>query len=340
MNELGEPRDYKEAQTQFPLSPSSGREGLEESGFSRRVKQRVRGAISAWWHTAGPGSIEKTFADAHEKILSHIDGEDRQKAFKATEGTWRSIGKEFGIAATAIDFSIAGVLSFFSIKLLRHPEQVAPIGADLLQASAENRVRNILLRMYSFISPAGTTISEPTDVQSKITGRRIGTIGGIGALGVLAGVRPAHAVFHIAAKAVEYIGIGGAKTGNYIASGKAKEHAIKVGGAFGKGASAAARYAAEHPEQVRKTMETANTLALERKKLFEEQRRRAELLAQEQKKAQMDEIRRMLWTRDIEYNQQKYGEIGNFPEDLVLKEYQKQKEEQEKAAKASKKKKE
>lgn len=81
--------------------------------------------------------------------------------------------------------------------------------------------------------------------------------------GILSGILalssgPGHWLAHLAAGGKEQFGKMKARTNNYVDSGKAAEHAKAVGKTLGDAAKSTARYVAEHPDEIRKTVETVS----------------------------------------------------------------------------------
>lgn len=115
-----------------------------------------------------------------------------------------------------------------------------------------------------------------TDQSADRIGKSIGVSPAVVSLGSLFGSGPGHWLAHLAVNAQENAGKVKAHALNYVDSGKAGEHAKAVGGAFGKGTTMAAKYAAEHPEEIRKTVRTVDEISRQRE-------RDRELRAQAQK---------------------------------------------------------
>ncbi|MBI4066283.1 hypothetical protein HY411_01060, partial [Candidatus Gottesmanbacteria bacterium] len=225
----------------------------EQGGETHPAVRVVKGALAGWWERVGPGSLEKSFVAAHDRILTRIEGEDRKKAFAKSAETWRKVGKGIGITATGLDFGLAGL----GLLTFRNANRVPLLTEDFFYRHIIQRFHSPgLERMYATIttpvddSPVAIFIVDRrrhaqylpmTETTRERVGRIIAAMPliGAGGIGVLGG--PAHLLSHVAAGAVGLGGEGVAIAGNYVASGKAAEHAKKVGGALEKGATAAVK---------------------------------------------------------------------------------------------------
>lgn len=243
----------------------------------------VKKAVAGWWERVGPGSIEHAFVDAHRNILKHIDGEDRQQAFAQSAETWRRVGTWLGYGATAVDFGVGGL----GLVLLKTGWQVPDYGLSATNALArfagrrfggdvERVYANFFRAPQSIMSQGSDVVTAFEDRRKRFAGRAAALVPGAFGIGVLAAGGPAHLASGVGAKVVELFGIVGVHGQNYVASGKASEHAKAVGGALGKGAEVAVKYAAEHPEEIRKTMETVEDMRIrrERERVLQETARR------------------------------------------------------------------
>lgn len=242
----------------------------------------VKGALSSWWERVGPGSVEKSWVAAHRNILKHIDGEERQQAFDQSAETWRRIGKALGYTSTALDFGIGGLGMVLSIRGWRNPRRVEGALYSVLRFVGSTPRTALIHNFYHGLVPrddslVGEALQQILPRRERV-GRGASVVTGIGSLGVLSGLGPAHALSRLAAGVAGKAGEVGAHTGNYVASGKASEHAKKVGGALGKGATAAVTYAAEHPDEIRKTMRTVEEIRKDREqeRVLQETSRRQE----------------------------------------------------------------
>ncbi|MEK9143297.1 MAG: hypothetical protein AAB481_01560 [Patescibacteria group bacterium] len=238
----------------------------------------VKGALAGWWERVGPGGVEKSWVAAHKNILKHIEGEDRKKAFEKSAEGWRRTGKIVGVASTVVDFSIGGlgiVLMGKGLRNLYLTEGLVYRTAKFLGSRLKNSNIPILYaNLYKDLN------DDQEKRRLKNVGRLVSVVPGAASLGILLGAGPAHMMGGIGAKVVELFGTAGAHGGNYVASGKASEHAKAVGGALGKGAEAAVKYAAEHPEEIRKTLRTVDDISRQRK-LDEEYRAQTQKLEAE-----------------------------------------------------------
>ncbi|MBI3343177.1 hypothetical protein HY032_03395 [Candidatus Gottesmanbacteria bacterium] len=235
----------------------------ERGGEIHPAVRAVKGALAGWWERVGPGSVEKSWVDAHGRILGRIEGEERKQIFARSAQTWRKIGKTLGVASTVVDFSVGGLGIFLSVKGFQQPNEVQAVGIASL------------FGLTRFVSFGG---GDSEERRRKTLAKIVPGIPLVGSLGSLVGTGPAHIVSRLTARAAGLIGQAGAAGGNYVASGKAGEHAKKVGGALEKGATAAVKYAAQHPEEIRKTMETVEDMRRRRERervLQESARQRA-----------------------------------------------------------------
>ena len=250
-----------------------------ESTREHPAVKAVKGALTSWWERVGPGSVEKSFILAHDRILTRIEGEDRKKAFAKSSEAWRKVGKGVGIAATGLDFGVSGL----GLLTFRNANRVPLRTEDFFYKHIIQRFRSPgLEELYATVTtPVGLSSSvvtaiinrqrfpdqlSATEKTREQVGRIIASMPliGAGGIGVLGG--PAHLLSHVAAGAVGLGGEGVAIVGNYVASGKAAEHAKKVGESLGKGTEVAVKYAAEHPEEIRKTMRTVEDIRKDRER--------------------------------------------------------------------------
>jgi len=258
---------YGSANAEQPKAPK------QESAIVRGVRK----AVDSWLERIGPKSVEKHFVKAHEKVLETLNSEQRKEVFAKEADKWRKWGKALGVTATVVDsgLSIFGFgLSFFGMS---HPEKSAQIYLDIIKRSLELKLNDnpnmtpaaVLDRINAnhfdipIIQDNTTTAGLINDLQLKDTslrgiGIKTALMPGIFSTISTFGIGPGHALVHIAASGAEAIGKMKARTHNYVDSGKAAEHAAKVGNAIGKAATETAKWAAEHPDEIRKTVETVN----------------------------------------------------------------------------------
>lgn len=267
-----------------------------ESAREHPAVKAVKGALRSWWERVGPGGVEKSWVNAHKNILKHIDGDGRQQAFARSEQIWRRIGKALGVTSTVLDFGIGGL----GLVLLAKGWQKPSYGVratDALARFAGSRIHSNLEGFYAtlFNVPAsivhqgsGAEANFKTQ-RGRLVGRAAALVPGAAGIGVLIAGGPAHLASGIGAKVIELFGTVGVHGGNYVASGKASEHAKTVGGALGKGAEAAVKYAAEHPGEIRKTMRTVEEIRKDRERegVAQELRRKREAEAQLQREYTM-----------------------------------------------------
>ena len=278
---------YASAKPETPKTPQK-----EDSKLVKGVKN----TLNKWWERVGPKSVENHFVKAHENILASLDSTQRKEVFGKEIERWRKTGKVLGIAATVIDTGLAGVGFGLSVIGLRNPTQIA----DTYEKNAINIVNqmypdykipqdNLKIGAKILLSPFDLvdTVTEEatyitavgfTDKRRDIVGKSLSSIPSIGSVGILLGSGPGHWLAHLAAGGKEKAGIIKAKTNNYVDSGKAAEHASKVGNAIGKAATETAKWAAEHPDEIRKTVETVS-------KVKKEHAESAQKIAQAKQKA-------------------------------------------------------
>lgn len=220
----------------------------------------VKGALAGWWERVGPGSVEKSWVTAHRNILEHIDGEDRKKAFEKSAEGWRRTGKIVGVASTVVDFSIGGLGIVLMGQGLRNPGRAEGLidSTTRFLGTRNSQIRSLYANIYRGLS------GPQSDQRIRNVGRLVSVVPGAASIGILLAGGPTHIAGGMAAKTAEFFGTVGVEGQNYVASGKAGEHAKAVGGALGKGATIAAKYAAEHPEEIRKTVRTVNDISRQR----------------------------------------------------------------------------
>lgn len=297
---------------------------------SHPVVEKLHQALGRWWERVGPKSVEKSWVAAHGRILNRIDGEERKQAFEKSAETWRKVGKGLGIASTAVDFSLAGLGVFLSVSGWRNGPRTAELldthfirPLAMTRLSFITRLYDSLLRVQTAETPTGTRYTLPDNRPDQV-GKAVSVLPAIGSLGILGATGPAHIASRVAARVAGIAGQGIAGGGNYVASGKAKEHAE----AFGKGIGSVAKYAAEHPEEVRKTFET-----VERVRRENEQHREA--MEKLRKDAEARELKRQYdeWLKGMDPGLKAFYVNSNTwppPMSEMLKERQKQPENRKK----------
>lgn len=268
--------------------------GMPEQGKEPHpAVKAVKGALAGWWERVGPGSVEDHFIKAHENILATLNADQRKEVFAREAENWRKTGKALGIAATVVDTALLGAGAGLAFIGWKNPD----VGANLYTSFAGKIIdRLIPLQRNSIAESALSFMLKPfqasgmrvendqwivdkitlTDQSADKIGKSIGVSPAIVSLGILFGSGPGHWLAHLAVNAQENVGKAKAHALNYVDSGKAGEYAKAVGGALGKGASAAVKYAAEHPEEIRKTVRTVDDISRQRE-------RDRELRAQAQK---------------------------------------------------------
>lgn len=258
----------------------------------------VRRAVDRWLDRIGPKNIENHFIKAHENVLATLDSDQRKEVFAREAEKWQKAGKRWGIAATVIDSALIGAGAGLSFIGWNKPE----IGANLYSDISVGLIQKLLPHQEKpFVSPvisfllkpfratgvdftSGTPVVDTIALQEdyhQYIGRTINMAPAVASLGILIGSGPGHWLAHLAAGGKEHVGKMRAKTQNYVDSGKAAEHANKVGNALGKAATETAKYVAEHPDEIRKTVETVNRVKRENaqsaQKIAEAQQKAADI---------------------------------------------------------------
>lgn len=238
----------------------------------------VRRAVDKWLERIGPKSVENHFIEAHKNILATLDSNQRKEVFAKEAEKWQKAGKRWGIAATVIDTALIGAGAGLSFIGLRNPQVGAGIYVDIgkaLMSRPQNRTTTFLLNLLVFparnipifdkvelrngkLIDVGVGVNNNTILGFDKLGRTMAIAPALASLGILVGSGPGHWLAHLTAGGKEQIGKMKARTNNYVDSGKAAEHAKAVGGAIGKAATETAKYVAEHPDEIRKTVETVN----------------------------------------------------------------------------------
>lgn len=255
----------------------------------------VRKAVDKWLDRIGTKNVEKHFIKAHENILATLDSDQRKEVFAKEAEKWKKTGKKWGIAATAIDATLIGLGAGLSFIGWNKPDIGANLYADLSLNLAfrlaphtdKPFVSPVLRFLLKPFEAAGIDFSSGSGIVDRVTlkddyhtyiGRTVNMAPAMASLGILIGSGPGHWLAHLAAGSKEKAGIMRAKTQNYVDSGKAAEHAAKVGNALGKAATETAKWAAEHPDEIRKTVETVS-------KVKKEHAESAQKIAQAKQKA-------------------------------------------------------
>lgn len=240
-----------------------------------KVVSGVRKAVDSWLERIGPKGIEKHFVKAHENVLATLNSDQRKEVFAKEAEKWRKQGKILGIAATTIDAMLIGAGAGLSFIGWNKPEIGANLYADLSLNLAfrlaphtdkpfVSPVLQFLLKPFEavgidFTSGSGIVDRVPMkDDYHTYIGRSVNMAPAMASLGILMGSGPGHWLAHLAAGGKEHFGKMKARTHNYVDSGKAAEHAAKVGNVLGKAATETAKYVAEHPDEIRKTVETVS----------------------------------------------------------------------------------
>lgn|GEM_PF-2907545 len=235
----------------------------------------MKKAVDSWLERVGPKSVENHFVKAHEKVLATLNSDQRKEVFAKEAEKWRKQGRLLGIAATTIDAMLIGAGAGLSFIGWNKPEIGANLYADLSLNLAfrlaphtdKPFVSPVLQFLLKPFEAAGIDFTNGSGIVDRIAmkddyhtyiGRSVNMAPAMASLGILMGSGPGHWLAHLAAGGKEQFGKMKARTNNYVDSGKAAEHAAKVGNAIGKAATETAKYVAEHPDEIRKTVETVN----------------------------------------------------------------------------------
>ena len=259
-----------------------------------------KNSLNKWWERVGPKGVEDHFVKAHENVLKAFNNEDRAKAYMETGTKWKKWGKALGVTASVIDAGLAGLGIGITQDWFNNPrigrkaidilgEKTRGDGFGVYQLDDPNitPLRSLYLKLQNNITYESNDafpdpLLDPAYIKSRDYAARVGTITslipGLATLFPLMGAGPAHTIMHLAASGAEGIGKMKARTNNYVDSGKAAEHAAKVGNAIGKAATETAKWAAEHPDEIRKTVETVS-------KVKKEHAESAQKIAQAKQKA-------------------------------------------------------
>ncbi len=240
-----------------------------------KIVTSVRKAVDSWLERVGPKSVEKHFIKAHENVLATLNSDQRKEVFAKEADVWRKQGKILGITATAIDAMLIGTGAGLSFIGWNKPDIGANLYADLSLNLAfrlaphtdKPFVSPVLQFLLKPFTATGIDFSSGSGIVDRVAlqddyhtyiGRTVNMAPAMASLGILLGSGPGHWLAHLAAGGKEQFGKMKARTHNYVDSGKAAEHAAKVGNAIGKAATETAKWAAEHPDEIRKTVETVN----------------------------------------------------------------------------------
>ncbi|MBI5620565.1 hypothetical protein HY949_02185 [Candidatus Gottesmanbacteria bacterium] len=142
-------------------------------------------------------------------------------------------------------------------------------------------------------------------------------IPGVGGVGIVLGVGPAHITWSLGAKVAEFFGVAAAKAEDYIGSGRAGEHVKVVGEVLDKGVRVAAKNPDLVPEKYRKTVQTIAQLSEE-----EERANKAAELQQRIQEKENLQREYQTWKDEMDPAEKSYYELsGREPsmEDFVEK---------------------
>lgn len=271
-----------------PVSPAiaSAKEGAVFYGSAKAEQAKtpkkestivsgVKKALNSWLERVGPKSVENHFVKAHQNILNTLTDEQRKKTYEQSVDKWKRAGKIVGISATVLDASLATIGAYLTIKGWQNPmgimEGAHRTISTLTNQNASPKAHRLgwtIQQGYELLyghPPPGTGVHLQDNLlglvlttRDDIVNKSLASAPGLITLQTAAGFGPSKILAHIAASGAETVGKMKAKTYNYVDSGKAAEHASKVGNAIGKAATETAKYVAEHPDEIRKTVETVS----------------------------------------------------------------------------------
>jgi len=222
------------------------------------IADAVRQSLSSWWDRVGPKRVEDEFIEAHSRVLSAFTTEDRKRIHENQLPKWKQAGKRWGVAATVIDFGLVALGASVSVSGFRNPmarERMFSRGViDMLR---NTRLTDPLAKAYDSIFTVfgdHTQDVAQTIADSRATrvGQILSTLPALGSLATFLRGGLGHGIGFAAAGAKEQTATWNAKLANYTDSGAAKEHAAKIGNAARDGL----KYVVEHPDEIRKTVET------------------------------------------------------------------------------------
>lgn len=236
-----------------------------------KIVRGIKNVVGTWLDRIGPKNVEKHFIEAHERVLATLDSDQRKEVFTREAEKWQKAGKRWGVAATVIDSALIAVGAGFAFVGIRNPNICASLYENVVTKTFHEGVPqdNVGYWFYKQIIdtasrlggfPKNNEFRLDEDIRTQ-AGRFFGGMSVIPSLGILIGSGPGHWLAHLTAGGKEQFGKMKARTNNYVDSGKAAEHAAKVGNAIGKAATETAKYVAEHPDEIRKTVETANRVS-------------------------------------------------------------------------------
>lgn len=260
----------------------------------------VRKAIESWIERIGPKSVEKHFVKAHENVLATLNSDQRKEVFAKEAEKWRKWGKTIGITATVVDTGLSALGFGLAFTGIKNPNIGAQIYLDIVKksfalslADNPNMTPGAVLSLINnkYIDTPGITDSTTTTefinglqlnpATMRERGLQMAFIPGIASITSTLGIGPAHMLAHIAGFSAEQVGKMKARTHNYVDSGKAAEHAKAVGKTLGDAAKSTVKYVAEHPDEIRKTVESVNRVkrqnAESTQKLKETQQKAADI---------------------------------------------------------------
>jgi hypothetical protein len=240
-----------------------------------RIVKGVKKAVDSWLDRIGTKNVERHFIKTHENILATLTNDQRKEVFAKEAEKWQKEGKAWGIAATVIDLGLIGTGAGLSFIGLRNPQH----GADLYTScvstisrfAMDHNYRNptVIKALQKLVQPFDQDILSKHD-QLVLSSEKIDSIGrnvaiapAIAAVTMLITSGPGHTLAHMVAGFKESTGRTAAHAHNYVDSGKAAEHAKAVGNTIGKGITETVKYAAEHPDEIRKTVETVSRVSQE-----------------------------------------------------------------------------
>lgn len=231
-----------------------------------KIVTRVKKAVDSWLERIGPKSVENHFVEAHERVLATLNSDQRIEVFTKEADKWRKQGKILGIAATTVDAMLISAGIGLTYLGLRKPSEAAGLamntvtrlGYKINNPQLGTLFANKILGFNPLADMQVTLSFNEVKQLTEMYGKKLSLLPSIASAGIIFGSGPGHWLAHLAAGGKEQFGKMKARTNNYVDSGKAAEHAKAVGKTLGDAAKSTAKYVVEHPDEIRKTVETVS----------------------------------------------------------------------------------
>lgn len=304
-------------ETQKVFVGSSSRETL-----SHKVSDRIKSSLSKWWERMGPKPLEDRFVEMHRKVVDAIDDPEKKALIASHAEKWREKGRDMGMTATVIDFAVAGFLSYLSVSGFRDPmgreRFFSHAVVDRLRNSS---ITNPIARGYDSLLSGTQTES---DRKAASIGRVLSALPAGSALLTILRGGIGHGALLAYTGAMEKGYLASVKLDNYKRSEKFEMHKKAAGNAVGS----ALKYAAEHPDDIRKTIEAVGREKRKNDMHREEVKIMRDAAAQEALKREYE-----AWKNDeIAKNKAYYDLSGTEPTHEQFLDWKKNREDSRKAA--------